>query len=427
MTTKKLGFLAYLFLASLSLCAQADEESPLAFSGFGTLAYSHNRATSSAFLHNLTHEGDKPWLNDSRLGLQLAYQPHPQYEFVGQLVAKDQVGRTLASYIDQAYAGYWLSDSSRVRAGRVGSDLYMHTDSQQVGYASPWVRPPVEFYGQTPVYSVDGIEIFNRFSISDKELQATLQAGQGQLDISTNGAAYTIKARDYFSASLSGENQAWRARLGFSQMRFKNQEMPLNASSNPSNPSTPLPPVTFPIVGGNPTDPAYEPPPVTVKPAPNGIAAALASGTFSNDTIANRIATGAIYDDGDWLAQSEWCHRWASDKNPDYDSTGYYLLLGKRFDKLTPYFITSTTRLSRISLFNPSATTVSAAYQSQRVTQETLSLGTRWDIGSGKAFKAQWDKTRVDGVGSAAWSSTSGIPATAVTVDSFSLIFDFVF
>ena len=54
------------------------------------------------------------------------------------------------------------------------------TDSRKIGYANPWVRPPVEVYRLVPVTSNDGVDVSYRLRV--RSATNTFQVTAGRSD-----------------------------------------------------------------------------------------------------------------------------------------------------------------------------------------------------------------------------------------------------
>jgi hypothetical protein len=102
----------------------------------------------------------------SRFGLQIAAQVNPEVSVTGQLLALPRpefgTGTDFSVFADWAYISYRFSDQFSVRAGRVKLPSYLISDYYQVGYAYPWVRPPVEMYSTNPMTGINGVDLLFR-------------------------------------------------------------------------------------------------------------------------------------------------------------------------------------------------------------------------------------------------------------------------
>ena len=60
--------------------------------------------------------------------------------------------------LEWGYVTANITDNSKVQAGRLRSTVFMLSESQDIGYTYPWVRPPLEVYSQVPISNYDGIK-----------------------------------------------------------------------------------------------------------------------------------------------------------------------------------------------------------------------------------------------------------------------------
>jgi len=65
------------------------------------------------------------------------------------------------------YATYAFSDELSLRMGKYKAPFYMVSDYEDVGYAYPWVRPPLEVYSTNPIEAFSGVNMVYQSSLSD--------------------------------------------------------------------------------------------------------------------------------------------------------------------------------------------------------------------------------------------------------------------
>src|SRR6185369_2563780 len=101
-----------------------------------------------------------------------------------------------------------------VRIGRIVLPTFMVADSRKVGYANPWVRPPVEVYGLIPITQNDGLDASYR--VVWGETASTVQANVGQSDIDA-GHGGSAEARSGWGLTASSERRGATVRIGYQQ------------------------------------------------------------------------------------------------------------------------------------------------------------------------------------------------------------------
>jgi len=156
-----------------------------------------------------------------------------------------------------------------------------------------------------------------------------------------------------------------------------------------------------------------------------------------NSKSASFTGLGLTWDQGQWLINAEYTQRrtdtYASDTN------GWYLTVGHRFGKFTPYGTVSQLKQVSSNVDNtipkagfPPATqaqlnflsaNVDGVVAGQRRDEKTLSAGIRWDVVRNTALKAQIDRITPNGPGM--FLSVPSNFSNRVTV--YSLAVDMVF
>ena len=95
---------------------------------------------------------------DNTIGLQISAAMNEQINFTGQLLAKGTIdGYGLESH--WAFIDYHPTNHLSIRAGRLVLPIVMSSEYIDVGYAYPWVRPPLEVYSGIPMTSYSGVDM----------------------------------------------------------------------------------------------------------------------------------------------------------------------------------------------------------------------------------------------------------------------------
>lgn len=313
---------------------------------------------------------------DSVMGLQFDYQVNEQTNLVTQLVAKGQNHDSFKVQADWAYIRYAFNDNWSARAGRLGFPGFMYSDSMQIGYSHPWARLPAEVYANTPVPSVQGLDVGYRYNIGDWTLGA--EAFGGTADTSDG----RLGLKNVASLYLSARHDDFTFRAG--RMEF--------------------------VLTNN----------VSLTPVPN-----LPATTRDSFT-----SVGAIYDNNKWLVAAEYVRQRVDSWPADFDAG--YVTIGHYFGKWLPYatwaaidtlkdkdksqpMLSSTTGLPTAAVLD---TRPSSIFE-----QTSYSVGLRFDPKPGLAIKAQVDHVtgmdkyngifRFANVTGAAGNTTTLLPGTA--------------
>ena len=84
---------------------------------------------------------------------------------VAQLLARAR-SANFNAIVEWAYVDYEFTDWLSLRAGKIKQPVYLVNDYVEVGYAYPWIRPPVEvYYLNNPLNTVNGAELLLAFPV----------------------------------------------------------------------------------------------------------------------------------------------------------------------------------------------------------------------------------------------------------------------
>lgn len=395
--------------------ASADDRSMFSFSGYGTVGVAHSSNGEADYLvdefkpNGPGHAHSWSPDVDTRLGLQASAQFTPQISAVVQVITQQRYDNSYRPEVEWANVKYQATPDFSVRAGRVVLPIYMVTDSRRVGYANPWVRPPVEVYSMVPVTSVDGIDANYRATIGD--MTATFEATLGQTDSHfPNASGFdpgVAKARDLVAVVGAVERgfAVFRANYGRADLSIDNFAPFFDALRQ------------FGPVGED-----------------------LATRYSVQGRKVDFVGVGASYDPGRWFVTAEWAkfdtHSVLGSKSAWYVSGGH------RFGKWTPYLTyaamkadsaTSDAGLPLAGLPPQAAATAAFLNQSLNGTlglipqQHTTSIGVRWDFARSAALKLQLDDVRVDSDSRGTFGNFQPGFAPGSSARIVSAVVDFVF
>lgn len=360
--------------------ALADEASSAApsykFSGFGTVGVVHASIRNADFTSSVLRANgagrSERWSPDvdSRLGAQLDLSMG-RWSGVLQLVSEQDLEGSYRPRVEWANIKYQLTPDLAFRVGRIALPVFLAADYRKVGYALPWVRPPVEVYGSLPVASSDGIDATWRWGAGDTR-HAT-QAFFGRTDVPLYDGR-RLKARGIAGFSHSIERGPLSARVSAFTGR-------LSAGIGDE------------VFGGLR---AFGPP-----------GQALAARYEIADKRVSMVSAGFSYDPGQWFVSAEAGH---SKTNSLLGRTSsLYAGGGYRFGSLTPYLgyakvrahgATSDAGLPLAGL-PPRPRAIAAAlnaglnmYLATIPVQSSISAGLRWDLMTDAALKVQYDRAR---------------------------------
>lgn len=401
----------------LGLCpswAMATDAVDIRFSGFATLALTHNDSDDMGFRstagQDLAIRGDDlEYRNDSRVGLQWNLTWSPTFDAAAQFVLDDAARIHETDYLDWAFLRYRPQDGSDIRVGRLGLDVFMLSDYRQAGYTYPWVRPPVDFYGLIAVYSMDGIDLQQRFDMADGALYAKLFAGRSHYHVPDRGDGQRIELNPSLGFTLLYEHDPWRFRLSHTRLKIRS-EVDTVVLADALTQLSPLWPE----------------------------AEALAAELLVEGSRFSYSAVGAGYDDNVWSILTEYAQvHGTRDTVPNgrhayisvarhWGAWTAFMLLGKAEPKHEPANITLPPTLPPALLPVAMELRDATVYvlNRSRMDQDSIGFGVRWDFTSRMALKMQWDRFRVQESGGGLWHPDHDEPGTARIISlSLDLLF----
>jgi len=417
---KQLTIIFHMKIRSLALCALSisllpsvagatDQTLPdITFNGFGTLGLARSSEDQADFRSSVfqpdgvgySHE----WAPhvDSRLGLQLTANFSERLTAVVQVVAEKHHDHTYKPELEWANLGYSFTPDFSMRVGRIVLPTSMVSDSRKVGYANPWVRPPIAVYSLQALTSSDGVDATYQFRAG--EMTGSVQAFYGNRDFGVPDLG-TWEAKDIYGAFLTTE-------FGDATLRGGYQHGNLHSAA--INEFFDL----FRQFGaeGDTIADNYE----------------LSDKHISSWTI------GGSYDPGAGFVMGEWYR--SSSSSFIGTSTGWYISGGYRIGEFTPYATygqrdkrrTEESGLDIAALpppLQPTATTLNGVLARYLRTNDfaTLSAGMRWDFRPGFSLKLQFDHVRL---GEGSYGDFNNIQPgfeLGSNVNVFSTTLDFVF
>lgn len=397
----------------------------LRLSGFGTLGYAwDNRSdlTPTRDISQLPKVDYRAgsWKLDSRVGAQLEYGLTPLVDLVGQVVWRDHFKSDTDSSVELAYASIRPQPQLDIRVGRVNYDAFLMSDYRNVGYAYTWVRPPVEFYGWIPIFSVNGGDIAYNIHTDDflsDHVRWRIKAQAGRSGFAIPVAAgkdggYDFNTDNLASLSVTRQSPTWRLKAAYSRFTI-GSEVPVFAPLHQG----------LDMVAG------------AAIPAVSSEAADLRNNLSFHGAKISYATLGAAYDDGVWIAQGELGYTTATAAVVPHGAMAY-VSGGRRFGDWTPFVLLSASRPSsdlRVPANNWGALNATLRdkaldiMNTTRNEQSTVSVGTRWDFHHQAALKLQWDRTAIRPSGYGLWNRDQSSPNPSRRVDLFTATLDFAF
>ncbi len=389
--------------------AQAADADGLdfAFRGFGTVGATRSSTDDAQFVATSAQgSGADRSIDlgvDSKLGLQGTLRYGQRLSATLQVLSKRNVDDNFTPAVEWGFVQYAPVTGLSLRAGRMGAPLFMVSDYRDVGYATPWMRPPVEVYGSAPVSHFDGVDALYRKSFGDTTVATQALFGQASQELRVAGGKAKVEIDNMTGLNVTAERGAFTLRTGYFVGKV---DLRADAAAQ--------------LVSAlRAVAPMYAP------------AAALAGDIEIAQDDISFFGVGAMFDDGTWLVQGEFTRvRADGGGNANWDAG--YATVGRRFGRWLPT-VTWSSVTPKVTLDNtipaagplaPLAAGVGQFLRSASYKQDTLSLALRYDVYKNVALKGQFDRVSADRVTNLLRAPTPSFDGRA---DVVSVGVDFVF
>ncbi|MFT4925781.1 MAG: hypothetical protein ACI8WB_001876 [Phenylobacterium sp.] len=368
-------------MVMMSSIASADDwfDQNWSLNGFGTLGYTQtNKYDERIPRRNITQSGknlqDSGFLMDSRLGLQVKGQLTDHWEFVSQLVVREQFSHSLEDYIDIGFFRYRTQSGWQVGIGRQAFDLFFLSDHHNTSYSYDWIRPPTEFYGFMPYESFDGFKVVKNWGDFDNDWHWGLSVGNIEAKFDSDVLAESqdvdsLEANPIYSTELSWQTGQWQLRASYAILKFAQEAGELEELEALADEIRPIWPGFDQVV-----------------------ADASRHSTLRYTTL------GAAWHHGDWKVQSEWS---TIDSNfTSFKGQRAYFHVSKRWQDWQPFVSLGYAHDNQKvpyrkpppdAGFDEFFADVSGGIEAMRHNQHSFTLGVRWDFARQKALKLQCD------------------------------------
>lgn len=368
--------LALAGLACVGAQAQSSD-SPFTLSGFATVGATGSNADLGVYAMTGQNRGaSKSWSGevDSKLGLQVTAKANQVFSGTVQVLSKQSGDGNFNPEVEWAFVKAQASPSFSFRLGRMGSPFFAVSDFRDVGYANTWLRPPLDVYGQVPISRLDGADMIYQTNTGLGALSAQIFAGKSNAVVQRTKVDFTSMTG--FNGTLEMDG-GLTLRVGYVKGKLTVGSASLNGLTATLR-SVPIPAV---VSVGDQLDP--------------------------NKKDASFAGVGLAWDQGEWLANFEYTQRRTATYVPD--TNAWYLTVGHRFGKFTPYGTISAIKQQDSNVNNtiPPLNAQLAALKAgvdgvvagQYREQKTQAAGLRWDAYRNVAVKAQVDRITPKGPG----------------------------
>lgn len=304
------------------------------------------------------------------------------FSMVLQGISEHRWDDTFTPYLNIASLKYQITPGVAIRAGRIPYSAYLISDYQKVGYAQPWVRPPVEVYQFNPLNFVDGGDLTWQANAGSWAFSGQFLAGSSTVKLSPSSlaVAYTPpgqaipdskwEGKNILAASLAVNRGHATVRGFYLTMKGSFYDAGFDGAYGPFAGMSPFTALrTLPsALGGNP---------------------ALADQYQIRDDKVVYESAAFNYDPGNWFLMVEETRK-TGDENMFLHFTAGYATVGVRLGDWTPY-ATYAWKHTTSPTTHPNPI-INAIVSGLDRGQTSYSAGLRWDFYTNLAIKAQWDR-----------------------------------
>jgi hypothetical protein len=369
---KKSGLVLAVLMAGLAPCVYASDVKLSGFLSVGGGVVDDETKLS----YNGISEEDFT-IKNNIFGLQVTGTISDKLTATGQFIARS--GNNYQVNSEWAYLTYNVSDSSKIRAGRLRTPFYMYSDFLDVGYAYSWISPPREVY-YLPFNNIDGVDFYTSASLGS--FDTTFQAYFGSFDdeLELGGSPAKANTRNQMGVAGTFGKDWWNLRAAYHRADLTIESTSLTTLA------TTLRQFNF---------------------------AANADKVLMDDDSVNFVEIGGTIDTGTFVAAAEHIELDATDsflgKNiREYVMLGvrsgeflYHITASKSDDELShpEAGIPAGVALPVVGSTNYLIGVLKGAAAQESVHRDVLTLGVRWDVTSGTALKFQFDDVDDDAEG----------------------------
>lgn len=356
---------------------------------------------------------------DSVMGLQLAIRASENLSFTTQFVSRGvELHDTKTEW---AFLTYKIAPDDAVQAGRLRIPHYLFSESLEVGFSYPWVRPPVEVYA-VPISSLEGFQWTHQFAASGWQTDLSAYFGRGLAHDDVNKDDFILNRA--WGSVLSSTKNDWQLRLSYSVGKIDVENIETGSS---------LGNLTEAFIQIGEAAQAFN--------AAHGLDLRTEYSLPMNNLLGEYTNAAVSYDNSDWLFTAELAHLTVSKAVVPAGNSGY-VLFGKHIGKWLTHitfakFYTDykndksraafTDELSTFNGYLIGAGEVEQAGYVQQViksikleeqTQESVTLGLNYDVSNN--LKLKWEATQFQGFHDGT-GRFNALPGKRVALYSFSM------
>lgn len=295
---------------------------------------------------------DNDFNSDSVFGVQATFKMSDKLKASAQLVAN--AWEDWDVNLEWGYLSYQPNNDWQIKAGRLRVPFYYYSESLDVGYSYPWVRPPLPLYNNE-LSNYDGMDFTYRYRIGNATHRISAYIGSFEFDDKSDPSrSAKVKGDDIFGLNLTTNWMNWTFRWAYSHIDVQ-------ADMD----------ITYPV---NLQSLGLSPQPVTILSSTKLV--------LSDKLNYNGITTS--YDNGSFFATGEIATIDVEEAKLLSDEVTGVLTVGYRYNKVTPFVGYGR------AYFKDALPKGSAARLNNRDYKLNF-IGARYDIHPGVSLKLQWD------------------------------------
>lgn len=341
--------------------------------GYGTAGLSCFSSRDADYVANLQPEGPGRSSGcdaglDSVLGLQVDLLINEQIEVGAQATLNRNADRSFTPELNIGQLRWKPLEELTLRFGRNPNPSFLHSENRKVGYAMPWVRPPLEVYGLAPLFSGDGVDALYETRLGPWSAEWHAGIGTFRIPVPMNNSDdlfHVDSTQGFLNLSLHGSNSLLKAGYTHGHVSFEDDGMePLFDA--------------LALYGG--VEGRH-----------------LAKELAVDGSRFHLLTIGGRYEREDWLVMGEFGYRTV--EGFVRDQYGAYITVGHQFGPWLPYFTLAKrwtdgpSTDERAGIMSPA---VEALLASSRYDTQSLALGLSREIGEHAKLKFQADWIQPD-------------------------------
>ncbi len=375
------------FFAALGFLAPALAD--VSIHGFGQII-AGTTLSNDRLMYDLPYQADASFQPESLFAVQVQAPLAEHLMATMQLEASGGDETPFQPKMEWAYASYWAGEHWLLKAGRLRIPLYRYSDTLEVGFSYPWIRPPQSVY-QSLISSYDGALATGYYELGNWSLQPMIGFGTVTEQFLTGGAQFNVNLHSASGAVLAASYSSW---LDLRVSYF------LTQGSIDSNALDPLRSVILPnsvYSDGSPAD---------------NSAVIQALGPADHTLVF--YGAGIDLHPGHWQLKSEFTSFRFND-TMFWRQNDWYVMAGYRFGRFTPNLtyghVDSASSdpgivgsvaggsqcpvgvaASGMPIFQSCNSVVQSAIDTQRELSDYYEAGLRYEIGEHTALKLDWTR-----------------------------------